>query len=141
MAFTSSTGGDSRFEIEVDTHAVRLALRRLDPEVEKGLRDVVKKSTTKARRLIRETAPQRTGLLAASIRSRTQFNQKYSRGVVTVIGPARRYAWIVEHGSKKQNAFEGRKYISDANKIVLPEFEENIKQAVSDAITAAGLND
>jgi hypothetical protein len=128
-------------ELDVDAHAVRLALKRLDPEAEKRIRDVVKKDTIRVRSEIRDYAPQQTGLLASSIRSRTQFTQKYSRGTVTVVGPARKYAWIVEHGSKGANQFEGKKYISRAEKVVLTRFDERIRKAVGDAIEAAGLND
>ena len=128
-------------ELDVDVHAVRLALKRLDPEAEKRIKDVVKKDTIRVRSEIRDYAPQQTGLLAATIRSRTQFTQKYSRGTVTVVGPARKYAWIVEHGSKGANQFEGKKYISRAEKVVLTRFDERIRKAVGDAIEAAGLND
>ena len=128
-------------ELSVDAHAVRLALKRLDPEAEKGIRNVVKEDTIKVRGLVRQYAPQMTGLLAYSIRSRTQFTQKYSRGTVFVIGPARRYAWIVEHGSKKDNAFDGKRYIQRAEKRVLPAFDERIKEAVDKAIDSVGLND
>jgi hypothetical protein len=128
-------------ELDVDTHEVRLALKRLDPEAEKRIRDVVKKDTIKARTEIRQHAPQMTGLLAASVRSRTQFTQKYSRGVVTVVGPARKYAWIVEHGSKGANAFPGKGYIKRAERVVLTGFDDRIRKAVGDAIEAAGLNE
>ena len=128
-------------ELDVDTHEVRLALKRLDPEAEKRIRDVVKKDTIKARTEIRQHAPQMTGLLAASVRSRTQFTQKYSRGVVTVVGPARKYAWIVEHGSKGANAFPGKEYIKRAERVVLTGFDDRIRKAVGDAIEAAGLNE
>lgn len=141
MAIAESTGGDSRVELQVDFNAIRNAIRRLDPTVEKEIRDVVKKSTIKARSLVRMHAPQQTGLLKASIRSTTRFNQSMTRGVVTAVGPARRYAWIVEHGSKKHNVFEGRKYISRANSEVLPEFERNIKRAVDSAVAKVGLAD
>jgi len=128
-------------ELDVDAHEVRLALKRLDPEAEKRIRDVVKKDTIRVRNEVRTHAPQMTGLLAASIRSRTQFTQKYSRGVVSVEGPARRYAWIVEHGSKAHNAFTGKKYIARAERVVLTTFDKRIREAVGDAIEAAGLND
>lgn len=134
------SGGDSRIEIEVDVNAVRNSLKRLAPEAEKEIRDVVKTTTTKARKLVQGGAPVRTGLLEASIRKRTAFNQRKTRGEVYVVGPARKYAWIVEHGSKAaHNAFAGRKYIERANKQVLPEFEVEIKKSVDRAIKAAGL--
>ena len=140
MALTSRTGGESRIEIEVDVNAVRNALRRCDKEAEKLIRDVVKKSTIKARNKVRDYAPQATGLLSQSVRSRTQFTQDKTRGLVTVVGPARTYAWIVEHGSKKGNGpFPGRKYIQRAGDEVVPEFVRNVNRAVDQAIEAAGL--
>ena len=141
MALTSRTGGDSRIEIEVDVNAVRNALRRLDKEAEKLIRDVVKQSTIKARNKVRDYAPQATGLLSMSVRSRTQFTQSKTRGLVTVDGPARTYAWIVEHGSKSTNAFPGRKYIQRAGDEVVPEFVRNVNRAVDQAIEAAGLTE
>ncbi|NBW15977.1 MAG: HK97 gp10 family phage protein [Caulobacteraceae bacterium] len=128
-------------EVSVDTHAVRLALKRLDPEVEKQIRDVVKKDTIKVRNLVREYAPQQTGLLAATIKSRTQFNQKRTGGTVFVQGPARKYAWIVEHGTKGESAFEGRKYISRAEKAVVPSFKARLQKATDEAIATVGLKD
>lgn len=126
----------------MDVNAVRNGLRRLDPEAEKEIRSVVKSSTTKARRLIRQSAPQQSGLLSASVRSSTQFSKDKTRGLVTVIGPARTYAWIVEHGSKApHNAFTGRKYIANANKAVVPEFIRNAEKAVETAIKKSGLAD
>lgn len=133
--------GVADVELSVDAHTVRLALKRLDPEAEKGIRNVVKEDTIKVRGLVRQYAPQMTGLLASSVRSRTQFTQKYSRGTVFVIGPARRYAWIVEHGSKRGNPFPGERYIQRAEKRVLPVFDKRIRKAVDEAIQKAGLTD
>ena len=141
MALTSTPGGESRLELDVDVNAVRNALRRCDKEAEKLIRDVVKKSTIKGRNKVRDYAPQMTGLLSYSVKSRTKFTQSETRGIVTVEGPARYYAWIVEHGSNKHNSFPGRKYIARANDEVVPEFIRNVKKAVDDAIEAAGLND
>lgn len=140
MALTSTPGGDSRIELEVDVNAVRNALKRCDKQAEKLIRDVVKKSTIKARNKVRDYAPQQTGLLSQSIRSRTQFTPDKTRGYVTVVGPARHYAWIVEHGSKAaHNTFSGRKYIQRAGDEVIPEFIRNVNHAVDQAIEAAGL--
>lgn len=132
---------DSRIEFDVDVNAVRNSLKRLAPEAEKEIRSVVKKSTIQARGLVKARAPQRSGLLEKSIRSKTSFTKDKTRGMVTVIGPARKYAWIVEHGSKRGNVFEGRKYIASARHMVVPEFKRNMEKAVHSAIQKVGLDD
>ena len=131
---------DGDIRLDVDSHQVRVAIERLDPTAGKEIRDVVKKATIKVRASVRANAPQKTGLLAGTIRSRTQFTRKYSRGTVFVIGPARKYAWIVEHGSKAQNAFEGRKYIERSEKSNLSTFDQEVQHAVDRALAQVGLD-
>lgn len=126
-------------KLDVDAHKLRVALKRLGSESEKEIRDVVKKATIDLRSQIRTNAPVQSGLLASTIRSRTSFTNKKSEGRVLIIGPARRYAWIVEHGSKSHNAFEGRKYVERSEKAVRPDYARDLAEAVDRAVEQVGL--
>lgn len=138
MASLRSTGGDSR--IEIDAHAVRRALARVAPELEKELRAVIKAETIKARNAVKANAPERTGTLKKSISSRTSFTAKKTQGMVTVKEPARNYAWIVEHGRKRQYPFPGRGYIAEVRPHVLSDFRNAVADAVGHVIDVGGFD-
>jgi len=132
------TGGGSR--IEVDADGVRKALIRVAPELEKELRDELKRLTRQARDEVKLRAPVRTGQLKRNVTTRFQFSKSRTQAFVTVKRPGGSYAWIVEHGRKKGNGpFPGRGYIAEARAISIPRFEAGAQKAISKALQTTGL--
>jgi hypothetical protein len=131
------TGGESR--IEVDADGVRKALLRVAPELEKELRDELKRLARQARDEVKLRAPVRTGQLKRNVTTRFQFTKSRTQAFVTVKRPGGSYAWIVEHGRKNYRPFPGQGYIADARAVSIPRFEAGAQKAMSKALQSSGL--
>lgn len=137
MASLKFTGGQSR--IEVDADGVRKALIRVAPEVERELRDELKRLTRQARDEVKLRAPVRTGRLKRNVTTRFQFTKSRTQAFVTVKRPSASYAWIVEHGRKNYRPFPGEGYIAEARRVSIPRFEAGAQRAISKALQSTGL--
>ena len=137
MAGLGFTGGESR--IEVDADGVRKALIRVAPELEKELRDELKRLTRQARDEVKLRAPVRSGQLKRNVTTRFQFTKSRTQAFVTVKRPGGSYAWIVEHGRKSYRPFPGQGYIAEARQVSIPRFEAGAQRAISKALQTSGL--
>lgn len=119
--------------LEIDITDVRTTLARIDPALDKELRQTLKKYAIEGRNLVKANAPVQTGRLRDSFMTRTTFTKTKSRAMVTTKPQSTvRYQWIVEHGRKTGNApVAGKFYVRRAADVILPKAKREIEADVA----------
>lgn len=112
------------FNVDVDIHNARHALKEYAPDLEKALKQTFKKYADRGAQYARAGAPRRTGALADSFEGRTKFTQNMTRLQVTSTGgrgvPKYRYPQDVGRHSGT-SSMSGTHYLTSAWKRVVPE--------------------
>ena len=122
----------ARSSLEIDITDVRTTLARIDPALDKELRQTFKKYALEGRNLVKANAPVRTGALRDSFMTRTSFTKTKSRAMVTTKPQSTvRYQWILEHGRKTGSPMPGRFYVRRAADVILPKAKREIEADVA----------
>jgi len=118
---------------EVDLHALRTTLKRIDPEAEKALRKSLGKLGTIAKTQVQAQTPVKTGRLKASMKKKSSFTGTRSQVAVT---SEYRYAFIVNYGRQKYAPFPGRHYIQRTMETLRPMAEAEMERIKREALSA-----
>lgn len=109
--------------VGVDIHAVRLALAKFSPELEKEFKATFKKYATEGKSMMKSGAHVRSGYLAASIGYRVKFNKTMTGFQIDSSGAhgVSRYRWPQDSGRHSgPSSASGSRYITNTQNVVMP---------------------
>jgi hypothetical protein len=119
--------------VDIDVTQLRSTLKRVAPDLEKELRQNIKRLGIQARNEVKAGAPVLSGRLKRGIGVRTQFTQSKTR--VTVIGKLEggvRYYWLQEHGTK--NFKPHKQYVKPAADKAARDAQPGVQKAIDIAL-------
>ena len=140
---------DGDIDINAETAALVTALAKFEPETAKILKSELGKFGTKAKNVVAQNTPSRSGFARSRWGKKTMIGKNKVTAAVTISWPSGvpRYPFMLEHGrpagvspktGRSVTYMAPRKYLARSRAGLAPEVEELLQRIHDEAVEAFG---